>query len=152
MSKRSPYEFAEDRSGRKLWRSLAELEQKPELLASLPAEFPPNITEPPDGISRRTFFNLMGASAALAGLAACRSPDEKIVPFAHAPEDTIPGTPMYYATATAFGGTAYGLLVETHDGRPTKIEGNTLHPESVGGGLAAWVQASVLDLYDPDRS
>jgi molybdopterin-containing oxidoreductase family iron-sulfur binding subunit len=152
MSKRSPYEFAEDRSGRKLWRSLAELEQKPELLAQLPAEFPPNITEPPDGMSRRSFFNLMGASAALAGLAACRSPDEKIVPFSKAPEETIPGVPMYYATAAAFGGTAYGLVVESHDGRPTKIEGNATHPESVGGGLLAWLQASVLDLYDPDRA
>jgi MoCo/4Fe-4S cofactor protein with predicted Tat translocation signal len=152
MSKRSPYEFAEDRSGRKLWRSLAELEQKPEFLAQLPAEFPPNITEPPDGMSRRSFFNLMGASAALAGLAACRSPDEKIVPFSKAPEETIPGAPMYYATAAAFGGTAYGLVVESHDGRPTKIEGNPTHPESAGGGLLPWMQASVLDLYDPDRS
>jgi molybdopterin-containing oxidoreductase family iron-sulfur binding subunit len=152
MSKRSPYEFAEDRSGQKFWRSLAELEQKPELVAALPAEFPPNITEPPDGISRRDFFNLMGASAAMAGLAACRSPDEKIVPYALAPEEQIPGTAMYYATATTFGGTAIGLIVESHDGRPTKLEGNPAHPDSAGGGLAPWVQASVLDMYDPDRS
>ena len=152
MSKRSPYVFAEDRSGQKLWRSLAELEQKPELIAQLPAEFPPNITEPPDGMSRRTFFNLMGASAALAGLAACRSPDEKIVPYAQAPEEQIPGAALYYATATTFGGTAIGLIVESHDGRPTKLEGNPAHPDSAGGGLVPWVQASVLDLYDPDRS
>ena len=104
MSKRPPYEIAEDPSGRKYWRSLAELEQKPELLAQLPAEFPPNITEPPDGMSRRDFFNLMGASAALAGLAACRSPDEKILPYAVAPEEQIPGAPLYYATATTFAG------------------------------------------------
>jgi MoCo/4Fe-4S cofactor protein with predicted Tat translocation signal len=152
MSKRPPYEFAEDRSGQKLWRSLAELEQKPELLAQLPAEFPPNITEPPDGMSRRDFFTLMGASAALAGLAACRAPDEKIIPFVTPPEQTIPGTPLYYATATTFGGTAVGIIVESHDGRPTKVEGNPAHPDSAGGGLAPWVQASVLDLYDPDRS
>ncbi len=152
MSKRAPYEIAEDRSGRNYWRSLAELERAPELMATLPAEFPPNITEPPDGISRRTFFNLMGASAAMAGLASCRRPEEKIVPFASAPEDSIPGNAMYYASTTTFGGTAFGLLVESHDGRPTKIEGNPAHPDSAGGGVLPWVQASVLDLYDPDRS
>jgi molybdopterin-containing oxidoreductase family iron-sulfur binding subunit len=156
MSKRPEYEFAKDLSGKVYWRSLKELEPgSPEaaaLDATRPAELPPGATEPPDGVSRRDFFNLMGAATAMYGLAACRRPEEKIVPFAQAPENMIPGKPVYYATATTFAGTAVGLLVESHDGRPTKIEGNPQHPESPGGGVAPWVQASILDMYDPDRS
>jgi len=107
--------------------------------------------EPPPGVDRRTFMSLMGASMALAGLAGCRRPEEKILPYTKRPEDLIPGKSEYFATTLPFYGTALGLLVESVDGRPIKIEGNPDHPETLGGSTA-YVQASVLDLYDPDRS
>ncbi len=93
----------------------------------------------------------MGASLALAGLSACRRPVEKIVPYVKAPEQIIPGIPNYYATTMPFGTSAYGVVVESHEGRPTKIEGNNLHPSSLGKSTS-WMQASVLSLYDADRS
>ena len=108
--------------------------------------------EPPPGVDRRTFLTLMGASMALGGLATgCHRPEEKIVPFGHQPEYIIPGRPEWYATAFPFYGTAIGVLVESNDGRPTKIEGNPGHPESLGAATA-FIQGSVLNLYDPDRS
>jgi molybdopterin-containing oxidoreductase family iron-sulfur binding subunit len=95
----------------------------------------------------------MAASLALAGIsAACtRQPTESIVPYVRQPEQFIPGRPLYYATAMTLGGYATGLLVESHLGRPTKIEGNELHPASLGA-TDAFAQASILSLYDPDRS
>ena len=94
----------------------------------------------------------MGASLALAGVTACtRQPEEKIVPYVRQPEDTIPGKPLFYASAMAIGGVATGILVETHEGRPTKIEGNPDHPGSLGAA-DVFGQAAVLDLYDPDRA
>ncbi len=94
----------------------------------------------------------MGASLALAGVTACTGqPAEKIVPYVRQPEDLVPGKPLYYATAMPLGGTAIGLLVESHEGRPTKIEGNPLHPSSLGA-TGVFAQAAVLGLYDPDRS
>jgi molybdopterin-containing oxidoreductase family iron-sulfur binding subunit len=114
-------------------------------------EFPAGAAEAPDELSRRSMLGLMGASAALAGLAGCRRPVETIVPFVRAPEDRIPGVPQHYATTMPFGSGAYGLVVESHDGRPTKIEGNELHPASLGAA-SAWMQAAILGLYDPDRS
>ena len=86
-----------------------------------------------------------------AGLAACRRPEEHIVPYVEAPEQVVPGVPRHYATTMPNGTSAYGLVVESHEGRPTKVEGNELHPASLGSSSAR-VQASVLDLYDPDRS
>src|SRR5512145_168339 len=94
---------------------------------------------------------LVGASLSLAGLAGCRRPVEEIVPFVTAPEDAVPGIPRYYATTMPFGRSAYGLIVESHEGRPTKIEGNPAHPSTLGASSSR-VQASVLGLYDPDRS
>jgi molybdopterin-containing oxidoreductase family iron-sulfur binding subunit len=104
-------------------------------------------------IGRREVLKLMAASAALAGLTACtKLPTEKIVPYAQqAPEEFIPGKPLFYATAMPFGGVGTGLLVESHMGRPTKVEGNPGHPASLGAA-DVFAQASVLDLYDPDRS
>lgn len=114
----------------------------------LPA--PPSV-EDTDGVDRRNFLKLMGGSAALAGLAACtRQPKELIVPYVKAPEEIVPGKPLYYATARSHGGYAQGLMVESHMGRPTKVEGNPNHPNSLGG-TDIYSQASVLDLYDPDR-
>ena len=94
----------------------------------------------------------MGASLALAGVTGCtRQPDELIVPYVRQPEDVVPGKPLFFATAMSLGGVATGLLVESHEGRPTKIEGNPDHPASLGG-TDLFAQASILSLYDPDRS
>ena len=102
--------------------------------------------------SRRRFLRLMGASIALAGASACtRQPKEVIVPYVRQPEELIPGKPLFYATAMSVAGIATGVLVESHMGRPTKIEGNPEHPGSLGATDAA-MQASILTLYDPDRS
>src|SRR6266508_2416263 len=106
----------------------------------------------PEGLDRRDLLKFMGASLALAGVTACtRQPNEKIVPYVRQPEEIVPGKPLFYATAMSLGGFATGLLVESHMGRPTKVEGNPLHPASLGGS-SAFAQASVLSLYDPDRS
>jgi MoCo/4Fe-4S cofactor protein with predicted Tat translocation signal len=136
---------------RDYWRSLAQLEQGSDFRASLEREFPEGASELPEGITRRDMMMLVGASLSLAGLAGCRRPVEEIVPFVNAPEDMVPGVPRYYATTMPFGRSAYGLIVESHEGRPTKIEGNPSHPASLGASSAR-IQASVLGLYDPDRS
>src|SRR4051812_25979950 len=94
---------------------------------------------------------LLGASLSLSGLAGCRRPVEEIVPYVAAPEEVVPGVPRYYATTMPFHRSAYGLIVESHEGRPTKIEGNPAHPSTTGASSSR-VQASVLGLYDPDRS
>ena len=133
------------------WRSPAQREDRPESRAFLEREFPEGASELPEGITRRDMMMLLGASLSLAGLAACRRPAEEIVPFVNAPEDMVPGIPRYYATTMPFGRSAYGLVVESHEGRPTKIEGNPSHPSTLGASSAR-VQASVLGLYDPDRS
>jgi MoCo/4Fe-4S cofactor protein with predicted Tat translocation signal len=133
------------------WRSLAQIEQRPEFRAALEREFPEGASELPEGMTRRDMIMLVGASLSLAGLAACRRPLEEIVPYVTAPEDVVPGIPRYYATTMPFGRSAYGLIVESHEGRPTKIEGNPSHPSTLGASSSR-VQASVLGLYDPDRS
>jgi MoCo/4Fe-4S cofactor protein with predicted Tat translocation signal len=131
-----------------MWRSLDEHAGKPSPFRE--GEFPVGADLPPDGVSRRDFMTLLGATAALAG-AACRRPVEHIVPYVDAPEQVVPGIPRTYATTMPNGTSAYGLLVESHEGRPTKIEGNELHPSTLGSSSAR-VQAQMLDLYDPDRS
>jgi len=151
MSKRVKLPLAEDLSGKRYWRSLGELNGSPEFTEKLPAEFPENAWQPPEGQSRRTFLTVMGASMALGGLAGCRRPEEKILPYTRSPEELVPGNPLFFATAMPFMGTAFGVLVESNEGRPTKIEGNPKHPESLGS-TNTFGQAWVLDLYDPDRS
>src|SRR2546421_7960957 len=136
---------------RTYWRSLAQLEESPEYRDALEREFPEGASELPEGITRRDMMMLLGASLSLAGLAGCRRPVEEIVPYVTAPEDVVPGIPRYYATTMPFGRSAYGLIVESHEGRPTKIEGNPAHPSTLGASSSR-VQASVLGLYDPDRS
>jgi len=136
---------------RTYWRSLAQLEESPESRAFLEREFPEGASELPDGITRRDMMMLLGASLSLAGLAGCRRPVEEIVPYVTAPEQIVPGIPRYYATTMPFHRSAYGLIVESHEGRPTKIEGNPAHPSTLGASSSR-VQASVLGLYDPDRS
>ncbi len=113
---------------------------------------PSGEAKPPSGPSRREFFKLMGASMALAGLTACRRPVEQIVPYVRQPEEVVPGIPLFYATSMPFRGVVRGLLVESHEGRPTKVEGNPEHPANPGGATSGFAQASVLNLYDPWRS
>src|SRR5262245_34211745 len=136
---------------RTYWRSLAQIEDLPEYRAALEREFPEGASELPDGITRRDLMMLVGASLSLAGLAGCRRPVEEIVPYVAAPEEIVPGVPRFYATTMPFRRSAYGLIVESHEGRPTKIEGNPSHPSTLGASSSR-VQASVLGLYDPDRS
>src|SRR5579872_6292050 len=134
------------------WRSLEELAQTEEFRAYVEDEFPNRTPDWNDEGSRRRFLTLMGASIALVGSSSCTvQPKEVIVPYVRQPEEFIPGEPLYYATAMSVGGIATGLLVKSNLGRPTKIEGNPQHPASLGGTDAA-MQASVLTLYDPDRS
>ena len=137
------------------WQSLDQLQGTKGFRNFLENEFPANADTPePEGdhLNRRDALKLMAASAALAGLSACtRLPAEKIVPYVRAPEEIIPGKPLFYATSMPLLGVATGLLVESHMGRPTKIEGNPDHPGSLGG-TDVFLQASILDLYDPDRS
>lgn len=133
------------------WRSLNELANNEEYRKFVEREFPENATELKDGYSRRNFLQIMGASIALAGFAACRKPVQKIVPFTSMPEYKVAGKQVFYATSSPFLGYTTGLLVETNSGRPTKIEGNDLHPSSKGA-TNIFQQAAILDLYDPDRS
>lgn len=141
----------EDLQGHGYWRSLEQLADTPEYRDFLHREFQDGASEMRGEVTRRHFLTLMGASIALAGLSGCRKPVEKILPYVTAPENVIPGIPKYYATTMPLGLNAYGVVVETHEGRPTKIEGNELHP-STRGAANAIVQASILGLYDPDRS
>ena len=133
------------------WRTLDELADDPAFQERLHNEFPSQIEAIVDPVERRSFLKLMGASIALAGIGACtRQPPEKIVPYVRQPEELVPGRPLYYATAMTLGGVATGLLVESHEGRPTKIEGNPEHPGSLGAS-DVFAQAAILELYDPDR-
>ena len=141
-----------DADGRQPWRSLEAVAETPEFQEYLHREFPAHASEWLDPVGRRSFLKLMGASLALAGATACTvQPTELIVPYVRQPEQIIPGKPLFYATAMSLGGVATGLLVENHEGRPTKIEGNPEHPAG-RGATDLYAQASVLTLYDPDRS
>ncbi len=139
------------KTGKPYWRSLDELTDKPEFRRFVENEFPAYADEMLAPGSRRTFLKIMGASLALAGMTGCRWPKEEILPFVRRPEGFTPGTPMQFATAMQLGGAAMGLLVTSYDGRPIKVEGNPSHPSSLGS-TSAIQQASLLELYDPDRS
>src|SRR5262245_15993926 len=137
---------------REFWRTLEEQAGDPAFQERLYNEFPSQVEAITDPVARRTFLKLMGASIALAGVAGCtRQPLEQIVPYVRQPEELIPGKPLFFATAMAIGGVATGLVVESHEGRPTKIEGNPQHPSSLGAS-DVFAQAAILGLYDPDRS
>ncbi|HUC53392.1 MAG TPA: TAT-variant-translocated molybdopterin oxidoreductase, partial [Candidatus Cybelea sp.] len=138
--------------GKKYWRTLEELAADPHFEEMLHREYPRGASEWDESVDRRDFMKLMGASLALAGMAGCGLPSEEhVVPYVKQPEGMILGKPLHYATVMPFGGDALGLLVESHEGRPTKIEGNPEHPSSLGA-TDAFAQAAVLDLYDPDRA
>jgi molybdopterin-containing oxidoreductase family iron-sulfur binding subunit len=147
--------------GKSYWRSLEELADAPEFREFVEREYPQHAEEWNDPVERRTFLKLMGASLALAGLSGCVfQPAEKIVPNIKQPEDMVPGKALFFATASSLGGIATPLLARSNDGRPTKVEGNPDHPNSRNGdpqdrGSSAtdiFSQASILTLYDPDRS
>jgi MoCo/4Fe-4S cofactor protein with predicted Tat translocation signal len=141
-------------SGEEYWRCLEELADSEQFHEFLKQEFPQQAAGLLDEVGRRDFLKLMGASLALAGLNACGKAapvDKKIVPYVNQPETMVIGKPMFFATAFPMGGVGTGVLVESHEGRPTKIEGNPNHPASIGA-TDAFAQASILTLYDPDRS
>src|SRR5215470_19282635 len=144
----------EQLTGKRYWRSLGELSDTPEFRSWLEREFPAGAAQlDGDDWSRRGFLKLMGASMMMAGfgLTSCRRPEAHLVPFTKSVEWAIPGKALYYATAMPRRTGGIPLVVTTHDGRPTKIDGNPLHPAS-GGATDVFAQASVLDLYDPARS
>src|SRR5256885_6891272 len=145
----------EPESGRKYWRSLDELTETPEFRQWVEREFPPEASEWADPVSRRHFVSIMSASFLLAGLglagSGCRRPEQKILPFGKMPENYIHGVAQLYATAMPTRGSAIPLVVKSHEGRPTKVEGNSEHPDS-NGGTDRFAQASILNLYDPDRA
>ncbi len=138
--------------GRAYWRSLDELARTGEFQERLQREFPADAGSLTDPLARRQFLKVMGASLALAGAGACtKQPPEQIVPYVRQPEEVIPGKPLFFATAIPLSGIGHPVLVESHLGRPTKIEGNPEHPASLGA-TDALTQAAILDLYDPDRA
>jgi MoCo/4Fe-4S cofactor protein with predicted Tat translocation signal len=157
-----------NRTGKRYWRSIEELADTPTFREFVAREFPQQAEGWNDPIQRRTFMKLMGASLALAGLSGCVfQPPEKIVPFVHQPEEEVPGKPLFFATAAPLLGAATPILVRSNEGRPTKVEGNPDHPNNRPGDVPAedpgrdprgssatdiFAQASILGLYDPDRS
>ena len=138
--------------GPSYWRSLEDLAATPQFEEMLHREFPRQAAEWDGQVDRRKFLTLAGASLGLAGLTACsKQPGERIIPYVRQPEELVPGKPLFFATSMPLAGYARGVLAESHMGRPTKLEGNPEHPSSLGG-TDLYAQASVLDLYDPDRS
>ncbi|MBI3849762.1 MAG: TAT-variant-translocated molybdopterin oxidoreductase [Verrucomicrobia bacterium] len=143
----------EPESGPKYWRSLDQLADTPEFRQWVEREFPAGASEFTDPVSRRHFVKIMSASFLLAGLGltGCRRPEENILPFSKMPENYTHGVPQFFATAMPVRGSAIPLLAKSHEGRPTKIEGNPQHPDG-NGSTDAFAQASILNLYDPDRA
>ena len=138
--------------GKAYWRSVEEFVDAPEFADFVKQEYPQHAEEWHDSLSRRNFVKIMGASLALAGLSGCViQPPEKIVPYVAPQEGMLPGRPQFYATAMTLGGVATGLLAKSYEGRPIKVEGNPEHPGSQGA-TDVLTQASLLDMYDPDRS
>jgi molybdopterin-containing oxidoreductase family iron-sulfur binding subunit len=139
-------------TGKLYWRSLDELADTPAFRDWVERRFPRSMRELLDGgIDRRRFLHLMAASIGLAGLHGCRRPESSALPYTRPPEEVVPGLPNYYATAMPRGGSAQPVLVESHEGRPTKIEGSPANPDTKGA-TDSFAQASILDLYDPDRA
>jgi len=152
MSEDGVRTWSSDALSRPAWRSLDELAHSKSFLELSEREFPSGATEWQEGVSRRNFLKLSAASLALAGLTACtKQPVETIVPYVKQPEEMVLGEPLIYASAFVLGGYATGVLVKNREGHPVKVEGNPQHPASLGSSNV-WMQASIRDLYDPDRS
>jgi molybdopterin-containing oxidoreductase family iron-sulfur binding subunit len=134
---------------------LDQLAETPEFRQFLEREFPAGASELTDPVSRRHFVKIMSASFLLAGFGVagtgCRKPEDKLMPFGKAPENFIHGTSQYFATAMPTRGGAVPLVVKSHEGRPIKVEGNSLFPDG-NGSTDRYAQASILNLYDPDRA
>jgi len=142
----------QSKTGPQYWRTIEELAEDPHFEALLHREFPRQASEWDEAVDRRDFLKLMAASLAFAGLSGCKSNEQtNLVPYVKQPDGMVLGKPLFFATAMPFGADAIGVLVESHEGRPTKIEGNPDHPASLGT-TDAITQASVLNLYDPDRA
>jgi MoCo/4Fe-4S cofactor protein with predicted Tat translocation signal len=139
-------------AGPQYWRSLDELAATPGFKAQLAREFPEGSSSL-EGVDRRQFTKIMAASFALGGLglAGCRRPEQYVLPWGKSVEGVIQGLPLYFATAMPLRNSAIPLLAETHQGRPTKLEGNPTYAPH-GGASSLLAQASILDLYDPDRA
>ena len=139
-------------NGKEYWRSLEEHADTPEFREFVAEEYPHEIEEWDNSLSRRNFVKVMGASLALAGLSGCViQPNEQIVPYVRPVEGMLPGKANFFATAMSLGGVATGLLAKAYEGRPVKVEGNPDHPGS-RGATDVLAQASILGMYDPDRS
>jgi MoCo/4Fe-4S cofactor protein with predicted Tat translocation signal len=139
-------------NGQQYWRSLEEVAATPQFKALLEREFPPGASEWWDGLSRRNFLRMAAASLALAGVTACtKQPTREIFPYVKQPEELVLGQPLYYASTMPLGGFGTGVLVKSREGHPIKVDGNPEHPASLGGS-SVWLQTSILNLYDPDRS
>ncbi|HKX46470.1 MAG TPA: TAT-variant-translocated molybdopterin oxidoreductase, partial [Planctomycetota bacterium] len=132
------------------WRSLEELQGTEAYRAAAAQEFADGADQI-DGVDRRRFLQVMGASVALAGASACRWEKTELLPFVERPEGRVPGVPEHYATCFELAAVAHPLLLTSYEGRPIKVEGNERHPES-GGATSPYAQAAPLELYDPDRS
>src|SRR5687767_2012176 len=129
--------------GREYWRSLEAVSETPEFKEFLHREFPQNASVWLDPAAHGGFLKLRASSLTLAGVSACtRQPDEAIVPYMRQPEELVPGKPLFYATAMPFAGAGIGLLVENHEGLPTKIESNPDHPSN-RGATDLFAQASI---------
>jgi MoCo/4Fe-4S cofactor protein with predicted Tat translocation signal len=139
------------KTGKQYWRTLEELSGDPHFEDFLHREFPRQASEWDESFDRRNFLKLAAASLAFAGISGCNPVHDTIVPYVKQPDGMVLGKPQFYATAMPFGADAIGLLVESHEGRPTHITGNPDHPSSAGG-TDPIVQASVLNLYDPHRA
>ena len=139
-------------SGPRYWKSLDGLAETPAFKDWVENEFPAGASEL-DGVNRRQFMKVMAASFGLAGLgmAGCRRPEQTILPYSKQPENLIPGIPVYYTSSQPGVRSNVPVIVETHTGRPTKVEGNPSY-KPFGGATTVYTQASVLDLYDPDRA
>ena len=135
------------KAGKKYWRGLDELADTKEFREWVTKEFPGGV-DMLEGSSRRNVLKIMAASFGMAGLAACRRPMEHVLPASRGIEDFVPGQAYFYSSVFQHAGEAMGILVETHDGRPTKIEGNPQHPYSLGSSTVH-AQASLLSMYDP---
>ncbi|MGH9358910.1 MAG: Fe-S-cluster-containing hydrogenase [Terriglobia bacterium] len=142
----------EQQKGPEFWRSLGELAETEDYKSFLSQGLASGSEQSHGGVTRRNALKLMGASAALAGLTACtKMPLERIVPYVNAPEGVIPGKHLFFASTMPWQGVGQGVLLWSFMGRPTKVEGNNENPGSLGKANV-FMQASVLDLYDPDRS
>jgi molybdopterin-containing oxidoreductase family iron-sulfur binding subunit len=139
-------------SGPRYWKSLDDLAETPAFKDWVEREFPAGASEM-EGVNRRQFMKVMAASFGLAGLGmtGCRRPEQVILPYSKQPENVIPGVPIYYTSSQPGQRDSIPLIIETHSGRPTKVEGNPSF-KPYGGGTTLYAQASILDLYDPDRA